>query len=169
MGETLGFAVEVVPPVEVDGERVSSTRIRGLLYEGEVTRAATLLDRHYSIAGRVVGGYRRGRAIGFPTANIETPYEVIPAVGVYAVYVRLEGGGMRAGVANVGYNPTFHRDDFIVEAHLLDFDEDLYGAEVELFFVRRLRGEMTFDGVEELTAQIGDDVAAARRILAVHS
>jgi riboflavin kinase/FMN adenylyltransferase len=76
---------------------------------------------------------------------------------------------MRAGVANVGYNPTFHRDDFIVEAHLLDFDEDLYGAEVELFFVRRLRGEMTFDGVEELTAQIGDDVAAARRILAVHS
>ncbi|MBI5814824.1 MAG: bifunctional riboflavin kinase/FAD synthetase [Nitrospinae bacterium] len=165
MGEEMGFAVEVVDAVNVDGQRVSSSAIRNLVGEGDVGGAAKRLGRLYSIAGKVVSGHRRGKAIGFPTANIETPYEVIPAVGVYAVFARLGRGEWFEGVVNVGYNPTFNRDDLIVEAHLIDHDEDLYGGEMEIYFAGRLRDEKKFSGVEELKAQIASDIGAARSIL----
>ncbi|MBF0169643.1 MAG: bifunctional riboflavin kinase/FAD synthetase [Nitrospinae bacterium] len=165
LGEELGFTVEVVEAVEREGGRVSSTRIRGLLFDGEVATAARLLGRPYSLEGKVVEGYKRGRTLGFPTANLETPFEVVPATGVYAVRVSVEGGAPAPGVANVGFNPTFGRDDFIIETYLIDYNGDLYGKELEIFFVARLRGETRFASVEELKAQIGADIDAARRAL----
>lgn len=166
MGEELGFNVEVVEPVLVDGQRVSSTIVRQLVSDGEVSQAAKRLDRCYSIAGKVVSGYQRGKAIGFPTANLDTPYEVIPAVGVYAVFARIGSGRWYEGVVNIGYNPTFNRDDFIVEAHLLELSEDIYGEEIEVYFVERLRDEKAFKSVDELKSQIQNDIERARRILA---
>ena len=165
MGDELGFTVEVVGPVLVDGTRVSSTCIRDFIAEGEIEEATKRLGRYYSIAGKVVSGYQRGRAIGFPTANLETPYELIPAVGVYAVFARLGSGRLLEGVVNIGFNPTFNRDDFIVEAHLLDLDRDIYGTEIEIYFVKRLRDEKSFGSVEELKSQIANDVQKAKEIL----
>lgn len=166
MGQELGFTVEVVEPVAVDGERVSSTVIRALINNGDVREAARRLNRLYSIEGKVVSGYRRGSAIGFPTANLDTPYEVIPAVGVYSVFARLGAGEWREGVVNIGYNPTFDRNDMIVEAHLIDHDEDLYGAEIEIYFVGKLRDERRFASVDALKNQIALDIESSRRILA---
>jgi len=165
MGGELGFDVEVVDAVSVGGERVSSTRIRELLYQGDIAAANQMLNRCYSIAGKVVSGYRRGQAIGFPTANLDTPYEVIPAVGVYAVLARVGDGEPLDGVVNIGYNPTFNRDDFIVETHLLDQENDIYGSEIEVFFIERLRDEQNFGSVEQLQKQIQTDIDNARRIL----
>lgn len=166
MGAELGFTVEVVEPVTIDGERVSSSMIRSLINNGEVREAARRLNRLYSIEGKVVSGYKRGAAIGFPTANLETPYEVIPAVGVYAVFVRLGVGEWREGVVNIGYNPTFDRNDMIVEAHLLDHDDDIYGDEIEVYFADKLRDEKRFGSVDELKSQIAQDIESSRRILA---
>lgn len=165
MGHELGFNVEVIDAVTADGQRISSTLVRSLLASGDVAQANRLLNRCYSIAGKVVSGYRRGRAIGFPTANLDTPYEVIPAVGVYAVFVRIGGGEPMDGVVNIGYNPTFNRDDFIVEVHLLDYEDDIYGAEIEVYFSQRLRDEKSFGSVEELQAQIEADIHKAQSIL----
>ncbi len=166
MGKELGFNVEIVDPVTVDNERVSSTRIRQYLNDGDLGKARKMLDRCYSIEGKVVSGYKRGRAIGFPTANLDTPYEVIPAVGVYAVIVSLGDGELLDGVVNIGYNPTFDRDDFIVEVHLLDYGDDIYGSEIEVFFVERLRNEKSFGSVRELQAQIEADIEKTRHVLA---
>jgi riboflavin kinase/FMN adenylyltransferase len=166
MGAELGFTVEVVEPVTVDGERVSSTMIRALINNGEVREAARRLNRLYSIEGKVVSGYKRGAAIGFPTANLDTPYEVIPAVGVYAVFARLGAGEWREGVVNIGYNPTFNRNDMIVEAHLIDHNEDLYGAEIEIYFADKLRDEKRFGSVDQLKSQISLDIELSRKILA---
>ncbi|MBI4829536.1 MAG: bifunctional riboflavin kinase/FAD synthetase [Nitrospinae bacterium] len=165
MGDEIGFAVEVVDAVESGGQRVSSSLIREFLNTGQLSRANEMLGRCYSIEGRVVSGYARGRAIGFPTANLETPYEVVPAVGVYAVVARLAHGRAYDGVVNVGYNPTFNRDDLIVEAHLFDFEGDLYHQEIEVYFVERLRDEASFGSVDALKAQIASDIGRAREIL----
>jgi len=167
MGEDLGFLVEALDPVMLDGERVSSSLIRKTLMEGDVEKAARLLGRRYSIQGRVAHGhFRGGSVLGFPTANITTPSEVIPAVGVYAVFAKVENRPPMGGVVNVGFNPTFNRDDLIIETHLFDFSGDIYGAGMEIFFVKRLRDEMSFPSVERLKERIGEDVAQARRILA---
>lgn len=165
MGAELGFTVQVVEPVTVDGERVSSSMIRSLINNGEVREAARRLNRLYSIEGKVVSGYKRGSAIGFPTANLETPYEVIPAVGVYAVFARIGAGEWREGVVNIGYNPTFDRNDMIVEAHLMDHSEDIYGAEIEIYFAEKLRDEKRFSSVDELKSHIALDIESSRRIL----
>jgi riboflavin kinase/FMN adenylyltransferase len=166
MGRELGFRLEVVEPVVMNDKRVSSTLIRNLLSRGEVASANNLLNRCYSIDGRVVSGYKRGKSLGFPTANLDTPFEVIPAVGVYSVYVRAADTiKLLDGVANIGYNPTFNRDDLIVEVHILDFEGDFYGSELELYFVDRLRDEKSFNGVEELKSQIARDVNKTREIL----
>lgn len=166
MGAELGFRVEVVEPVSVSGMRVSSSLVRSLIGSGDVAEAAKLLNRSYSIAGRVVSGYKRGKAIGFPTANLDTPYEVIPAVGVYAVFVCVRScKAPLDGVVNIGYNPTFNRDDFIVETHLFDCKDDIYGQEIEVYFVERLRDERRFDSVEELQEQIRADIGKAKSIL----
>ena len=165
LGAELGFETFVVPPVERDGEVVSSTRIRGLLDQGDVVGARELLGRFHDVTAEVVHGDHRGRTIGFPTANLAMPEGIaVPGDGVYAVVARV-GGETELGVANVGVRPTFDAGRS-VEVHLLDFEGDLYGTELPVAFVARIRGEQKFDGVEALVAQIGRDVDEARGRLA---
>jgi riboflavin kinase / FMN adenylyltransferase len=155
----------MVPVRSGDGEvPISSTRIRTLIGEGEVAGAARLLGRPYVLRGGVVVGDKRGRTIGFPTANVvPDPALVVPARGVYAGFVRV-GKEVYAACTNIGVAPTFERRESRVEAYLLDFEGDLYGREVEVSFVERIREEKRFSGVEELKGQISRDVEEARRI-----
>jgi len=148
-----------------DMERgISSTRIRALISEGEVTEAAGLLGRPYVLRGEVVVGDMRGRTIGFPTANVlPDPDAVIPARGVYAGFVRV-GEEDYAACTNVGVAPTFQRAESRVEAYLLDFEGDLYGRAVDVSFVRRIREERRFSGIDELKGQVQKDVQEARLI-----
>ncbi len=165
MGGKLGFAVHVVGPVTVDGRPVSSSRIREALEAGDVESAAQCLGRPYSLEGTVAKGFRAGGEIGFPTANIEPGEAQVPGGGVYAVYVA-HNNRRYPGVANIGVNPTFRRKRLSVEAHIFDFDEDLYGQEIEAFFIKRIRSEIEFKSADELAEQIRKDAAAAKTLLA---
>ena len=153
-------------PVRAAGEsgEISSSRVRTLLSEGAVAQAAGLLGRPYVLRGEVVEGDRRGRTIGFPTANVRPdPAALVPARGVYAGFVRF-GEKTYAACTNVGVAPTFDRTDSRVEAHLLDFRGDLYGCVVDVGFTQRILDERRFSGVQELIEQIHRDVEEARRI-----
>lgn len=173
-GPHLGFSVTVVPEVQVEGRDVSSTRIRQLLAQGEVEEAALLLGRPFCARGEVIAGARRGRTLGFPTANLAPETEILPGPGVYIGHLRCLGEGAAGGgkvlpvVTNVGYRPTF-RDgrDLVAEAHVIDFSGDLYGAWVDLTFEKRLREERRFSSVEVLREQISRDVEQARVLLGV--
>lgn len=168
-GERRGFTVETYEE-RVDGERVSSTRARSLLRAGEAEAATRLLGRPYSLVGEVVEGDRRGRLLGFPTANLRLDArKLLPANGVYAVRVRLPGEAhaTHPAVCNIGVRPTFGGEArLIVEVHLLDAAMDLYGLELAVEVVARLRDERRFAGVDELKAQIGADAERARALLA---
>lgn len=165
LGAAHGFAVEVVAPFEVDGAMVSSTRVRTAVAAGDVETAARLLGRPYVAQAQVVRGDGRGRTIGFPTANLEVAAEkLLPADGVYAVRVRI-ADAWRAGVANLGLRPTFDAQRRTLEAHVFDFDGDLYGSPVEIAFHHRIRGEQKFSSVPALIDQIGRDADAARDLL----
>jgi riboflavin kinase/FMN adenylyltransferase len=156
------FAVAVEDEVGKGG--ISSTRIRELVAQGEVGLAASLLGRPYVLRGEVAVGDRRGRILGFPTANVVPDQAVVvPARGVYAGFVRV-GKALYPACTNVGLAPTFERGESRVEAYLIDFEGDLYGRVVDVSFVRRIRSEKRFSGVEELKEQIARDVEAARRI-----
>ncbi len=153
-----------VDAVEVDGVAISSTTIRRAVVDGDLERASRLLGRHHFVSGAVVRGRGRGRAIGFPTANISARTELIPAPGVYAVV--LESNGDRwPGVANLGYRPTFDERGFSIEAHLFDFSGDLYGVKARLHLVRRVRAERRFESAEALVEQIHRDAADVREML----
>ncbi len=168
-GAERGFSVNVATPVLIDGEVVSSTRIRQALRDGAVEQAARLLGRPFDLAGEVVPGAQRGRTIGIPTANVSVPEELAaPAVGVYVAQAQLADGQRRQAVVNIGFRPTFNGADPrpTCEAHLLDYDGDLYGQILRLSFIGRLRGERRFDGIEALVVQIRRDIDEARRILA---
>lgn len=166
LGAAHGFGVDVVGPVTVADDRVSSSRIRRAVQTGEVERARALIGRPYALRGRVVQGDRRGRLLGFPTANLHVrPGLVLPADGVYAVEAEVEER-RHPGVLNVGVRPTFGGRRRTIEAHLLDFDGDLYRRWMRLDLVARLRGETAFSGPEALKTAIADDVAHARRVLA---
>lgn len=166
-GKNMGFHVEKVPLLSHAGETVSSTRIRVLLSAGDVRLAGELLGRPFSITGVVVHGDERGRTLGFPTANLLPPKgEACPANGAYAVRVVLESGEEKIGVANVGSNPTFDGNERRVEAHLLDFSGDLYGQDITVRFVERLRAEKKFPSPEALVGQIRRDEQKAREIFA---
>jgi len=169
MREMGGEAVAVKVRAIGEGAGISSTRIRALISEGRVEEAAGLLGRAYVLRGEVVVGDRRGRTIGFPTANVLPEAEaVVPAYGVYAGFV-LVGDQSFAACTNVGVAPTFARAESRVEAYLLDFDGDLYGRVVDVGFTRRIRGEKKFAGIDELKAQIQRDVDEARRIVEMTS
>ena len=168
MGETYGFTVQVVWAVEVDRAVVSSSLIRALLRLGKVTEAGRLLGRPYGVAGRVIQGKGRGaKLLGVPTANILTPNELMPSSGIYAVWVR-RGEEILPGVANIGTCPTFDNSELSLEVHLMEFSGDLYGENLEVQFVTRLREEQRFPSLEALAAQIHADIAAARQALAPH-
>lgn len=165
MGQEMGFTVHVIEPLTWQGEAISSSRIRSLLLKGRVREAAKLLGRYPSLAGKVVRGAERGRCLGFPTANLDVRKErAVPADGVYAVYV-LVGEERYQGVANIGVRPTFGDTERIVETHLMDFQGDLYGLDLVVEFVERLRSEQWFLDVKDLTAQIKKDIDQARQIL----
>lgn len=162
-----GFTLNVIPPVIVGGEVVSSTRVREALRAGDVARVATYLGRAFSMVGEVVSGAGRGHGLGFRTANLSIWKErAIPGAGVYACMAEFEGENWPA-VTNVGVRPTFNEqlDSPVVEAHLLDFEGDIYGDQIELTFVSRLRGERRFPDPGALAEQIRQDVERARVIL----
>jgi riboflavin kinase/FMN adenylyltransferase len=166
IGHELGYTVHPFERFSLGHEVISSSRIRALLVEGDVTKAAALLGRPFAIQGEVVSGDRRGRMIGFPTANIAVPdSQVTPGNGVY-VCRATRAEATYGAVTNVGVRPTFDGTRRTVEAYLLDFAEDIYGQTLRLEFLHRLRGERKFDGVAALVAQITQDVAEARAWLA---
>lgn len=165
-GQRLGFGVYGVPPVTCDGTVVSSTLIREAVSRAEFDTARSLLGRDYTVLGEVVRGRQLGRTIGVPTANIAIEAEQLPPTGVYAVRVLVDGR-CQNGVANLGRRPTVGvSEDLSLEVHLLDFDGDLYGRDLEVSFVTRLRDEQKFDGLEALKTQIALDIAAARGVFA---
>jgi riboflavin kinase / FMN adenylyltransferase len=173
-----GVRLHVVPPVAVNGLVCSSTKVREFVLEGRVEAASMLLGRPFDLDGDVVRGAGRGRKLGWPTANIRTTNELLPAVGVYAVRARLlPDGPPIGGAAKLGLNPTFHPDVALagaagqpplsLEVHLLDFAQDIYHRRVRVEFVHRLREERRFPGVEALKTQITQDVIQARKVLGV--
>jgi len=165
LGEKIGFAVEIVERIDFKGKEVSSTRIRQFLAEGQVYEAAKLLGRPYSISGPVTHGSDRGSKIGLPTANIaHWPKKQLPALGVYATRVFLTGE-VYLGITNVGLRPTF--EDQVkpnIETHILDFDGTIYGEDLDLHFVQKIRDEKKFSGVEAFLEQIERDKSTARKI-----
>jgi riboflavin kinase/FMN adenylyltransferase len=165
LAEPAGAVVHVVPPLRVDGVAVSSTSIREALRDGDVRRAASLLGRPYGIAGVVARGAARGRALGFPTANLAAPPSILLADGVYAARATWDGGSASA-VVNLGVRPTVDGATRLIEAHLFDVTPDLYGRRLRLEFLDRIRPERRFASLDELRAQIAEDAATARRLLA---
>jgi len=163
LGIKLGFKVVEVNQISIDGEIVSSTKIRNLLRDGAVEHAAKLLGRHYAITGIVIRGDGRGKAIGVPTANIAPIHEIIPASGVYAVKLFIRNR-YYSGIANVGYRPTFDRNTLTMEVNIFNFDEDIYGEEITLSFIRKIRDEMKFIDINSLIQQINLDIETARKI-----
>jgi riboflavin kinase/FMN adenylyltransferase len=161
------FETRVANLVELEGEIISSTHIRGLVAAGEVAAAARFLGAPFHMRGPVADGDERGRTLGFPTANlVPDPRLVVPDHGIYACRAEVDGGVHLAAV-NVGVRPTFKTGrGLLVEAYLLDFDRDIYGRELRLDFLERLRGERRFDTVEALIEQMGEDVEQTRRIAA---
>lgn len=165
LGRQKDFEVDEYLPLAARGAVVSSTRIRNALRAGEAELAAALLGRPYAVRGTVVHGERRGRGLGYPTINIDTqPERLLPKDGIYAMWVEV-GGARHRAAASLGLRPTFGSGPRRLEAFLLDFSGELYGARVRASFVRRLRDELYFEGPEALAAQIAKDVEAARRAL----
>jgi riboflavin kinase/FMN adenylyltransferase len=162
-GAALGFQVGAVDPIVVGGARVSSSKVRQLIEEGRVDEAQRILGRYHFISGKVVTGHRRGRGLGFPTANISTRTEVVPLDGIYATFVEI-GTERCFSVSNIGVNPTFGAGPRTVETFILDFNADIYGKALRLFFVKRIRAEKKFPSVEQLVAQMHEDVKNARAI-----
>jgi riboflavin kinase/FMN adenylyltransferase len=164
-GKRDGFTVDVVTPIQMNGAIVSSTRIRNLLLGGDVESAARLLGGPYTLRGRVVHGAKRGRALGFPTINLALPKErLLPRDGIYAMWAELGEGRFKAA-ASLGVRPTFGGGERVLEAYLVDFSGELYGEEVEVAFVKRLRDEIAFASPAELSAQIARDVEETKRAL----
>ncbi len=164
-GARLGFSVEVLPAVTLAGERISSSGVRAALAAGDFAHAARWLGRPYSMRGRVIGGKRLGRDLGFPTANLALGRRRAPVAGIFAVLVHGVGGAPRPGVASLGTRPTIGGTEALLEAHVFDFDDDLYGREIEVEFAAKLREEQRFATLAALTAQMHCDAAAARAIL----
>jgi riboflavin kinase/FMN adenylyltransferase len=164
-GRRLGFEVDVLPAVTVGGERISSSGVRAALAGGDFEHARRWLGRAWSMRGRVRPGQRLGAQLGFPTANVPLERRRSPVGGIFAVHVHGVAEAARAGVASLGTRPTIGGTEELLEAHVFDFDGDLYGREIEVEFVARLRDEERFATLAALTAQMQRDAAAARRIL----
>jgi len=167
LGDQHGLAAEAVAQVVLDGERISSGRIREALQAGDSGRATHMLTRDYAIEGMVRRGDQRGRKLGFPTANMDLGDYQRPRYGIYAVRVTLDDGTERPGVASLGVRPTFDPPQELLETYLLDFDGDLYGRKIEVGLHAFIRDEKKFDDVDALVAEMKRDEAAARKLLAL--
>ena len=166
LGPELGFVAGQITPVEVDGERVSSSRLREQLAVGDLDGAARGLGRRYAIDGKVVRGRQLGRRLGYPTANLRLMGKRTALTGIYATWVHGVGDHPRASVSSLGTRPTVYGTEPLLEAHLFDFDGDLYGCRIGVEFVAKLRDEVKFDDLPALVRQMDMDAAQARRILA---
>jgi riboflavin kinase / FMN adenylyltransferase len=166
-GQRLGFEVDIVEPVTLAGERLSSSAIREALAACDLTRAERLLGRPYTMTGRVVRGEQLGRKLGFPTANVRFPHRRLPVAGIFAVRVRVRGGPATAltGVASIGTRPTVGGTEPWLEVHVFDFVGDLYGREIAVECVQFLRAELKFESLDAMVAQIHEDAAQARQLL----
>jgi len=156
-----GFFFEIQAAITLDGEKVGSNRIRKMIQDGDVRKAAAHLGRPYMIEGTVIKGDGRGRTIGFPTINLKSDFPLIPKRGVYISMVEIDGKKFSA-VTNIGYNPTFDGQGLTIETYILDFSQDLYGREIALYFLNRIRDEVKFSSVDELKSGIWKDVETAR-------
>lgn len=165
LGKAHGFEANEVAPFALEGERVSSTRIRGSLAAGDFDAASRLLGRRFAIGGHVVRGAQLGRKLGYPTANLRLGSRVSPVAGVFAVKVHGVRPQPMPGVASLGTRPTVDGREVLLEAHLFDFDGDLYGKRIEVEFAKKLRDEEKFDGLDAMVRQIDRDAQAAREIL----
>ncbi len=167
METTYGFRVHKIESLKIDGQEVSSSLIRKVLTNGDVNRAQTFLGRSYFITGKVVQGNRLGRKLGFPTANIkvENPYKLIPKQGVYLVQSILDNIQV-FGMMNIGYRPTIDGNRLIMEVHFFDFSGDLYGKDLRVYFLRRLRDELKFKDLNALQNQLEKDAIICRKIIA---
>ncbi|MDE0481407.1 MAG: bifunctional riboflavin kinase/FAD synthetase [Candidatus Poribacteria bacterium] len=164
MGEEAQFGVTVVPPTQLNGLPVHSTRIRQAIARGDLCLASQLLGRIYSLSGTIIRGDGRGRQLGFPTANIEPGEQLCPPNGVYAIRAKLTDRWLD-GVVNIGIRPTFNGTKFQVESHFFEFDEVIYGKSVEIFFVEKIRSERKFSNMRALVQQIQRDITVAEEIL----
>lgn len=164
-GQRLGFEVDVIPPVTLDGERVSSSGVRDALARADFAQVRRWLGRPYSMTGRVVQGNRLGRSLGFPTANLQIERRRPSVHGIFAVRVHGAAESPLAGVASLGTRPTVDGGHTLLEAHVFDFSGDLYGREIEVEFVAKLREEERFPSLDALVAQMHQDAAQARQIL----
>lgn len=161
MGAELGYQVRQISALVIEAERVSSTLIRERVLQGDLEGVEALLGRKYSLVGVVVTGRGRGAEIGFPTANIKPDHNAVPAQGVY-IAEALINGTRRPAAVNIGVAPTIRQEDLTIEAHILDYSEDLVGAEIEIVFHKRIRSEKKFSSIDELVKQIAKDVAETR-------
>ena len=161
LGTVNGYTVEEIPPLIIGAERVSSTLVRERVLQGDLAAVESLLGRHYSLTGVVVKGRGIGVTLGFPTANVRPYHSAIPAQGVY-VAEALVDGARRPAAVNIGIAPTIRQEDLTVEAHLIDFQGDLVGKDIEIFFLQRLRSEKKFRSREELQEQIARDIESTR-------
>ena len=165
LGQEMGFSVTVVPPIIIDGEVVSSTAIRNALAQGNMKRVQNLVGRPFSLHGRVIPGARRGVTLGFPTANLDIdPEQALPAEGVYVSWAHIDDQTYPS-MTNIGQRPTFGGNERVVEVYLLDYHSDLYGRELTIDIIERLRSEKKFDTPEGLKKQIAEDVERGRAIL----
>ena len=161
-GEKLGFGLNTIPMLDVDGHRASSTAIREYLAVGDLERARHLLGRPFRMAGRVIRGQQLGRQLGYPTANIRLAASPSPVKGIFAIRARWGESGWHDGVANLGTRPAVGGEGFLVEAHLFDFEGDLYGQRLEIEFIKKLRDEAHFADIDDLVVQMREDERQAR-------
>ena len=165
LGRDMGFSVTVIPPVVVNGEVVSSTAIRNALAKGDMARVHSMIGRSFSLHGYVILGEGRGKELGFPTANLEINSEQsLPADGVYATQAYIDGKAYQS-ITNIGQRPTFGGGERVVEVYVLDYHKDLYGQELEIDIIERLRSEQQFDTADELKKQLAEDIRQGRTIL----
>ena len=164
MGGQLGFETRVLEPAVIEDKIVSSTAVRQFVRDGDVREASKFLGYDFYIEGQVVEGERRGRQIGFPTLNIDSDWDILPKVGVYATRVYIDDE-QKESITNVGYRPTFGSDKLLIETHVFDFGKEVYGKRVRVEFIKRVRDEQKFDGPDALVEQIELDVLEVKEIL----
>ncbi len=164
MGKAYDFETTVVGPVFIDNEIVSSTAVRNLLQAGDAKKAARFLGYFFYIEGQVVEGEKRGRRIGYPTANLDTDWDLLPKTGVYATRARIDDKTLES-ITNIGYRPTFGTSKLLIETHIFDFSSDIYGKRLRLEFVERIRDEKRFESVDALVTEIKSDVEKVKDIL----
>ena len=166
MGKKYGFQTHVINPMKFGGEVISSSMIRRNIAEGNILKLNDLLGYNYFLKGIIVEGEKRGREIGFPTTNLDTQWELLPKPGVYATISWLRGSSYNS-ITNIGFRPTFGENKLLIETHLFDFSDSVYGEEIRVEFYQRLRDEKKFESVENLVAQIKLDVEEVRNILTI--